>query len=108
GFIGSVVVWSFAAMAHALARTAGEFRLFRAALGLGEAGNWPGAAKLVREWFPVKERALGMGIFNTGVAVGGALSPPLIAWLAIAHGWRSAFVVTGVLGFAWLLVWAAL
>src|SRR5262249_1666903 len=75
---------------------------WRAVLGLGEAGNWPGAAKAVGEWFPVRERALGMGIFNTGAAVGGALSPPIIAWLASAYGWRSTFLVTGALGFAWL------
>ena len=108
GFIFSIVVWSAAAMAHAFARTAGQFQFFRAVLGFGEAGNWPGAAKLVGEWFPVKERALGMGIFNTGAALGGAVSPPIIAWLAVTYGWRSTFVVTGVLGFAWLLLWVLL
>lgn len=108
GFIGSVVIWSLAAMAHALARTSTQFRIFRGVLGFGEAGNWPGAAKLVGEWFPVKERALGMGIFNTGAALGGAISPPLIAWLALTYGWRSAFIVTGVLGFAWLVLWMAM
>lgn len=108
GFMFSVVVWSAAAMAHAFARTAGQFRFFRAALGFGEAGNWPGAAKLVGEWFPVRERALGMGIFNTGAALGGAVSPPIIAWLALSYGWRSTFIVTGVLGFAWLALWVLL
>jgi len=92
----------------AFARTAGEFRLFRGVLGFGEAGNWPGAAKLVGEWFPVSERALGMGIFNAGAALGGAVSPPIIAWLAIAYGWRSTFIVTGLLGFVWLILWAVL
>ncbi|MBK5257416.1 MAG: MFS transporter [Vicinamibacteria bacterium] len=105
GFVFSIVVWSFAAMAHAAARSAASFGLFRAVLGFGEAGNWPGAAKVVGEWFPVRERALGMGIFNTGAAVGGALSPPIIAWLATAYGWRMTFVVTGLLGFAWLALW---
>jgi ACS family hexuronate transporter-like MFS transporter len=108
GFIFSIVVWSAGALAHALAHTAGEFRVFRGVLGFGEAGNWPGAAKLVGEWFPVRERALGMGIFNAGAALGGAVSPPIIAWLALAYGWRSTFVVTGVLGFAWLLLWIVL
>jgi ACS family hexuronate transporter-like MFS transporter len=108
GFIVSIVVWSGGAVAHALARTAGEFRVCRGVLGFGEAGNWPGAAKLVGEWFPVKERALGMGIFNAGAALGGAASPPIIAWLALTYGWRSTFVVTGVLGFAWLLLWMGL
>ncbi len=108
GFIFSIVVWSVAAIAHASARTAGQFQLFRGVLGFGEAGNWPGAAKLIGEWFPVKERALGMGIFNTGAAVGGAVSPPIIAWLAIVYGWRATFIVTGVLGFAWLVLWIVL
>ena len=108
GFIFSIVIWSGAAVAHAFARTAGQFRVCRGVLGFGEAGNWPGAAKLVGEWFPVKERALGMGIFNTGAAIGGAVSPPIIAWLALTYGWRSTFVVTGVLGFAWLLLWVLL
>ena len=86
GFVFSIVVWSGAALAHAAARSAMAFGVFRAMLGFGEAGNWPGAAKVVGEWFPVRERALGMGIFNTGAAFGGALSPPIIAWLATAYG----------------------
>jgi ACS family hexuronate transporter-like MFS transporter len=105
GFIFSVVVWSAAAIAHAFARTGGAFKIARGVLGFGEAGNWPGAAKVVGEWFPVRERALGMGIFNTGAAIGGAVSPPIIAWLAIAYGWRATFVATGVLGFLWLALW---
>jgi ACS family hexuronate transporter-like MFS transporter len=105
GFVFSIVVWSLAALAHATARSASAFAAFRAALGFGEAGNWPGAAKVVGEWFPVRERALGMGIFNTGAAVGGALSPPIIAWLATAYGWRATFIVTGALGFIWLALW---
>src|SRR5262245_18636795 len=108
GFTGSIVVWSLAAIAHAFAATAGAFRLWRGVLGFGEAGNWPGAAKAVGEWFPARERALGMGIFNTGAAVGGALSPPVIAWLATAYGWRSTFIITGALGLLWLLAWLAL
>jgi len=105
GFIFSIVIWSGAAVAHAFARTALQFRVCRGVLGFGEAGNWPGAAKLVGEWFPVRERALGMGIFNTGAALGGAVSPPIIAWLALTYGWRSTFVVTGALGFVWLGLW---
>ena len=108
GFVFSIVVWSLAALAHATARTVTGFGVFRAVLGFGEAGNWPGAAKVVGEWFPVRERALGMGIFNTGAAVGGALSPPIIAWLAAVYGWRMTFVLTGLLGFIWLALWLAL
>ena len=105
GFTFSIVVWSLAAVAHAFAGTARAFGIWRGVLGFGEAGNWPGAAKAVGEWFPVNERALGMGIFNTGAAVGGALSPPIIAWLATTYGWRSTFIVTGALGFVWLAAW---
>ncbi|MEO5896666.1 MAG: MFS transporter [Vicinamibacterales bacterium] len=108
GFIFSIVLWSCAALAHATARTATAFGAFRAALGFGEAGNWPGAAKMVGEWFPARERALGMGIFNTGAAVGGAISPPVIAWLATSYGWRPAFIITGTLGFIWLALWLVL
>lgn len=107
GFAASIVVWSLAAMAHAAARGVASFTAFRVLLGLGEAGNWPGAAKAAGEWFPVRERALAMGIFNTGAAVGGALSPPIIAWLALHYGWRPTFVITGLLGFAWLALWLA-
>jgi ACS family hexuronate transporter-like MFS transporter len=107
GFTISIVVWSVAAAAHAFARGAASFASFRFVLGFGEAGNWPGAAKAIAEWFPPRERALAMGIFNTGAAVGGALSPPLIAWLATAWGWRPTFVITGALGFLWLLLWLA-
>src|SRR5689334_5172810 len=107
GFIVSIVIWSLAAIAHAFARTASAFSTARAVLGAGEAGNWPGAARLVGEWFPVSERALGMGIFNTGAAVGGAVSPPIIAWLAVTYGWRATFIVTGVIGLGWLVLWIA-
>jgi ACS family hexuronate transporter-like MFS transporter len=108
GFTISIVVWSIAAAAHAAAGSAASFGFWRFVLGFGEAGNWPGAAKAIAEWFPARERALGMGIFNTGAAVGGALSPPLIAWLATTWGWRPTFVITGLLGLAWLGLWLAL
>jgi ACS family hexuronate transporter-like MFS transporter len=108
GFTLSIVLWSIAAAAHAAARSAASFGLWRFLLGFGEAGNWPGAAKAIAEWFPVRERALGMGIFNTGAAVGGALSPPVIAWLALTWGWRPTFVITGALGFGWLALWLSL
>ena len=105
GFTISIVVWSIAAVAHAAARSMTSFAFWRFVLGFGEAGNWPGAAKAIAEWFPARERALGMGIFNTGAAVGGALSPPLIAWLASSWGWRPTFVITGALGLGWLVLW---
>ena len=107
GFAWGVVVWSLAAMAHALGRTAGGFSVARAALGLGEASNFPGAVKAVAEWFPKKERALATGIFNAGSNVGAIAAPILVPWIALTWGWRWAFIVTGALGFVWLAVWLA-
>jgi ACS family hexuronate transporter-like MFS transporter len=105
GFTWSILVWSFAASAHAFARSLGSLRALRFVLGLGEAGNWPGAAKVIAEWFPGRERALAMGIFNSGVAVGNIVAVPLIIWLQWQFGWRAAFLVTGSLGFLWLGLW---
>jgi ACS family hexuronate transporter-like MFS transporter len=105
GFAVSIAVWSSAAMGHAFARGLVSLSALRFALGLGEAGNWPGAAKAVAEWFPPRQRALGMGIFNSGVSVGSIIAPPLIVWLQVRFGWQAAFLVTGSLGFVWLALW---
>lgn len=108
GFVLSISVWSVAAMAHAFARGLGSLSLFRFVLGLGEAGNWPGAAKTVAEWFPARQRAFGMAIFNSGAAIGSIVAPPLIVGLQLRYGWQTTFIVTGVLGFAWLILWLLL
>ena len=105
GFVGSITVWSIAAMAHAFARGLASLSIFRFILGLGEAGNWPGAAKTIAEWFPIRERAFGMAIFNSGAAIGSVVAPPLIVWLSLSYGWQTTFIVTGSLGFLWLLIW---
>lgn len=108
GFTVSITTWSLAAIAHSLARGLGSLSFFRFILGFGEAGNWPGAAKTVAEWFPVRERAFGMAIFNSGAAIGSILAPPLIVGLTAYFGhWQPTFIVTGVLGFLWLLLWWA-
>lgn len=105
GFTISIIVWSVAAMAHAFARGLGSLSLFRFILGFGEAGNWPGAAKTIAEWFPIKQRAFGMAIFNSGAAIGSIVAPPLIVWLAQTYNWQATFLVTGSLGFFWLVLW---
>lgn len=107
GFTVSIIVWSLAAMSHALATGLRSLSAFRFILGLGEAGNWPGAAKTVAEWFPAKQRALGMGIFNSGAAIGSIVAPPVIVGLtAYFNGhWQTTFLVTGALGFLWLVLW---
>jgi len=105
GFVCSILLWSVAAMSHAFARGLASLSAFRFVLGLGEAGNWPGAAKTVAEWFPVRERAFGMAIFNSGAAIGSVVAPPLIVWLSLKYGWRTTFILTGALGFVWLVLW---
>jgi ACS family hexuronate transporter-like MFS transporter len=108
GFSVSIVVWSLAAMAHAFARTVAGFSAARALLGLGEAGNFPGAVKTVANWFPKRERALAVGIFNAGTNVGAVIAPLVVPWITLMWGWRAAFIVTGSVGFLWLAVWLAL
>ena len=105
GFIFSVVIWSVAAVLHAFATGFTSLAAFRFLLGIGEAGNFPGAAKVVAEWFSQKDRALAQGIFNSGVALGSIVAPPLIVWLQLMYGWKITFIATGLLGFVWLIFW---
>ena len=108
GFILSIIVWSFAAMAHALARTPIGFGVARLALGIGESGNFPAAIKTISEWFPRKERALATGIFNSGSNIGAIVAPLLVPIIALNFGWQAAFIITGFLGFIWLFFWLRL
>lgn len=105
GAVVSIIVWSFAVGLHAFARGLLSFSLFRTLLGLGEAGNSPGAAKLNAEWFPIKERAFAQGIFNASVAVGITISAPLIAYSYATVGWQTTFILIGGLGFVWIIPW---
>ena len=106
-FLVFVSSWSVANMLHALARTTLQLAFFRFLLGAAEPANFPGGVKAVSEWFPMRERALAVGIFNAGTALGGALAVPVVSFIALAFGWRYAFVVTGALGFFWVAAWAA-
>ena len=108
GFVLSIGVWSLATIAHAFAQGVLSFSIFRAILGVAEAGNWPGATKGNAEWFPTKERALAQGIFNSGAAIGGIVAIPLIAFLTVYFSWQMVFVVVGVVGFLWLVPWLIL
>lgn len=101
----SMVFWSLAAMAHALARSAFGFGVARLALGLGEAGNFPLANKTVAEWFPPRERSVATGFFNSGSNVGAIFAPLLVPWLFLNYGWQAAFLVLGAAGFVWLAFW---
>jgi MFS transporter, ACS family, hexuronate transporter len=108
GFAIIIGVWSLAAMAHAAARSALGFGIARAALGLGEAGNFPASIKTVAEWFPKQERALATGIFNAGSNIGAIVAPIMVPWITLTYGWQWAFIITGALGFLWLLCWLAI
>ena len=105
GFSFAIVFWSVAAMGHALAKSALGFGTARFFLGLGEAGNFPASIKTVAEWFPKKERALATGIFNSGSNVGAIAAPLVVPFIAVNYGWQLAFIMTGTIGFIWLIFW---
>lgn len=108
GYAISITIWSVAAMLHAVVKTTLGFGIVRGLLGLGESGNFPAAVKAVAEWFPKKERALATGIFNSGTSIGAVAAPLLVPWILSAYGWQEAFVITGALGFIWLIFWYVL
>jgi ACS family hexuronate transporter-like MFS transporter len=127
GYALALIVWSVAAMAHAEAAVFGPaaasvlafvgltysasvagFIVARLALGLGEAGNFPAAIKVVAEWFPRRERALATGLFNSGTNVGALVTPLVVPIITVYWGWYWAFVITGALGFLWLFLWLPL
>jgi ACS family hexuronate transporter-like MFS transporter len=130
GFAVAVVLWSIAAVGHAIADwapglrlptllidppsivllsgAAAGFALARFLLGLGEAGNFPASIKTVAEWFPKKERALSTGIFNSGTNIGALVTPLVVPWITLQYGWPWAFVVTGLTGFLWVVAWWSL
>ncbi len=105
GFVVSITIWGLATALHAFAKGVFSFSFFRVLLGLGEAGNWPGAVKSNAEWFPVNERAFAQGIFNSGAAMGSIVAPPLIAIVWVAIGWKMTFVLLGLLGLLWVIPW---
>lgn len=108
GFALSIGIWSIATALHAFARGVMSFAIFRVILGGAEAGNWPGAAKGNAEWFPTKERAFAQGLFNSGAAIGGIISIPLIAYLTVYFSWQNIFILVGIVGLLWLVPWTIL
>jgi ACS family hexuronate transporter-like MFS transporter len=108
GYAISIAAWSLAAIAHAAVGSVSGFFRARIALGLGEGGNFPSAIKAVALWFPRKERALATALFNSGANVGAIVAPALIPPIALAWGWRSAFVAAGIVGLLWLALWIPL
>ena len=105
GYALAVTICSVAAVLHGFVRTVTGFASVRLLLGLGEAGNFPSAVKATAEWFPARERAFAMGLFNSGATVGAILAPLLVPPIALTFGWRAAFILIGVIGFLWIPVW---
>lgn len=128
GYAWAIIVWSAAAIVHAMAIPIGEamatflgwfgivsfsvsvmgFMFSRSLLALGEAGNFPAAIKATAEYFPKKERSLATGIFNSGTNVGAILAPLTVPWIRVNWGWETAFVLMGTIGLAWLILWLVL
>jgi ACS family hexuronate transporter-like MFS transporter len=105
GFAIAFVIWQVAHMAHGGAYSVTQFAMARFGLGIGESGNFPAGIKAVTEWFPAKERALAIGIFNAGANVGAIITPLAVPMLTVAYGWRMAFVITGAASLLWLVAW---
>lgn len=97
--------WSLVSMLHAFAGSITQFAVVRFLLGITESANFPAGVKACSEWFPLKERALAIGLFNAGTAIGAALAVPIVSFLAFHFGWRISFLATGFLGFIWLFFW---
>jgi ACS family hexuronate transporter-like MFS transporter len=105
GYAVATALWSIAAICHALATGVGGFSIARVFLGLTESGNFPAAIKATAEWFPKKERALATGIFNSGSNIGAIIAPLTVPFIATNWGWQWAFILTGAIGFIWLILW---
>lgn len=105
GYALATGLWSVAAVCHAFATGTGGFSIARIFLGITEAGNFPAAIKATAEWFPKKERAFATGIFNSGANVGAIIAPLSVPLIAENWGWQWAFILTGLVGFIWLILW---
>ena len=108
GYSLTMIFWSLASMGHALVNSLFGFGIARFALGFGEAGVFPASLKTTAEWFPKKERAFATGIFNSGTSIGAIVTPLIVPPIALHWGWRWTFVITGALGFLWLVFWLLL
>ena len=105
GYSIAIVIWTLGHMAHGLASGVVSFAMARFGLGVGEAGNFPAGIRAVADWFPQRERAFAIGLFNAGANIGAIITPLLVPALVLAFGWRSAFFLTGIFGIVWLICW---
>ncbi len=105
GYAVATCLWSIAAVCHAMATGTWGFSIARIFLGVTESGNFPAAIKSTAEWFPKKERAFATGIFNSGSNIGAIIAPLTVPFIARQWGWQWAFILTGAIGFIWLILW---
>jgi ACS family hexuronate transporter-like MFS transporter len=105
GLALAIAWWSIASILTAFVNSLSSLLLLRFLLGMGEACSWPGATKVVAEWFPARERGLAVAIFDSGSSIGSIVAAPLVAWVTVTLGWRYAFVVSGLIGLIWLVAW---
>ncbi|MBB4860806.1 ACS family hexuronate transporter-like MFS transporter [Novosphingobium chloroacetimidivorans] len=108
GYAVAFTIWTLAHVGHGLVHSVTQFTLMRFALGVGESGNFPAGLKAVADWFPQRERAFAIGLFNAGANVGAILTPLLVPALTLAYGWRFAFIATGAFSVVWLIAWLAI
>jgi ACS family hexuronate transporter-like MFS transporter len=108
GYTVAIIIWTISHMAHGLATSVTTFAMARFGLGVGESGNFPAGIKAVTDWFPQKERAYAIGLFNAGANVGAIITPLLVPFLVLMFDWRVAFYITGIFGVLWLVMWWAL
>ncbi|PAW93865.1 MFS transporter [Mucilaginibacter sp. MD40] len=105
GYTISIIVWSLAGVLNGVVNNTFGFLVVRMILGVGEGGNFPAAIKAIAEWFPKKERAFATGIFNSGANIGAVVAPILVPWILGVYDWQMAFIITGAIGFIWLIFW---
>lgn len=105
GYTVAIVIWTLGHMAHGFATGVASFAAARFGLGVGESGNFPAGIRAVTDWFPQRERAFAIGLFNAGANVGAIITPLLVPVLVLWFGWRAAFFITGIFGIAWLAAW---
>src|SRR5499426_4676285 len=107
GMILGVAIWTAASVSHGWMSAFIGFALARAVLGLGEGVTFPGGLRTAVESLPATRRARAVALSFSGGTLGGVAAPLIAVPLGLKYGWRTAFVVSGAFGLAWLILWAA-
>ncbi len=105
GYAVAISIWALSSLSHSLVHSVLGFCIARIFLGLGESGNFPAAIKATSEWFSSEDRALAVGVFNSGANAAFFIAPAIIPLVTIRFGWRAAFICTSMMGIVWLILW---